>query len=118
MLYEKLNGKLQPTAIQPNQVRALTADELTDGRRNLMEIIRQKGFNRNGKPFSARDLVGKKQIDWANDHALQAILLRYPKSQTGQSSILGHVLYQALFEDPCTNYEITRGGHSVRYCSF
>ena len=40
MLYEKLNGKLQPTAIQPKQVRALTADELTDVRRNLMEIIR------------------------------------------------------------------------------
>ena len=118
MLYEKLNGKLQPTAIQPKQVRALTVDELTNVRRNLMEIIRQKGFNRNGKPFSARDLVGKNQIDWGKDEALQVIILKYPKSQKGQSSILGLILYQVLFEDASTNYEITRGGHSVRYCSF
>ena len=118
MLYEKLNGKLQPTAIQPKHVWALTANELTNVQRKLIELIQQKGFNRNGKPFSVRDLVGKQQIDWANDHALQAILLRYPNSQAGQSSILGLILYQVLFEDASTNYEITRGGHSVQYCSF
>lgn len=118
MLYEKLNGKLQPITTQPKQVRELIGNELVDIHRKLIELIQQKGFNRNGKPFSARDLVGKQQIDWANDHALQAILLRYPNSQAGQSSILGLILYQVLFEDASTNYEITRGGHSVRYCSF
>lgn len=118
MLYEKINGELQPTIIQPKQVRKLTGTKLVDIHRKLTELIKQKGFNQNGKPFSADDLVGKNQIDWGKDEALQAIILKYPKSQKGQSSILGLILYQVLFEDASTNYEITRGRHSVRYCSF
>lgn len=62
MLYEKINGELQPTTIQPKQVRKLTGTELVDIHRKLTELIQQKGFNRNGKPFSADDLVGKNQI--------------------------------------------------------
>lgn len=118
MLYEKINGKLQPITTQPKQVRELIGNELVDIHRKLIELIQQKGFNRNGKPFSADGLVGKNQIDWGKDEALQVIILKYPKSQKGQSSILGLILYQVLFEDASTNYEITRGGHSVRYCSF
>ena len=51
MLYEKINGELQPTTIQPKQVRKLTGTELVDIHRKLTELIQQKGFNRNGKPF-------------------------------------------------------------------
>ena len=89
MLYEKINGKLQPITTQPKQVRELIGNELVDIHRKLIELIQQKGFNRNGKPFSADDLVGKNQIDWGKDEALQVIILKYPKSQKGQSSILG-----------------------------
>ena len=90
MLYEKIDGELQPITTQPKQVRKLIGNEL----------------------------VGKNQIDWGKDEALQAIILKYPKSQKGQSSILGLILYQVLFEDASSNYEITRRGHSVRYYSF
>ena len=59
MLYEKINGKLQPITTQPKQIRELIGNELVDIHRKLIELIQQKGFNRNGKPFSADDLVGK-----------------------------------------------------------
>lgn len=117
MLYEKINGELRLTTIRPKQARKLTRTELVNIHRKLTELIKQKGFNRNGKPFSADDLVGKNQIDWEKDEVLQAIIWKYPKSQKGQSSILGLILYQVLFE-ASTNYEITRGGYSARYCSF
>lgn len=118
MLYERINGELHEIAKRPKHVQKLTGSELMNIYRKLIGLIQQKGFNRNGKPFSADDLVGKNQIDWGKDEALQAIILKYPKSQKGQSSILGLILYQVLFEDASTNYEITRGRHSVRYCSF
>lgn len=114
MLYEKINGGLQPITTRPKRARRLTGNELVAIHRRLMELIRQKGFDRNGKPFSADDIVGKNQIDWMNDNALHSIISEY----SGQSSILGIILYQALFEDTSSNYEFTRGGHSVRYCSF
>lgn len=114
MLYEKINGGLQPITTRPKRARRLTDNELVAIHRRLMELIRQKGFDRNGKPFSADDIVGKNQINWTNDNALHTIISEY----SGQSSILGIILYQALFEDTSSNYEFTRGGHSVRYCSF
>lgn len=114
MLYEKINGGLQPITTRPKRARRLTDNELVAIHRRLMELIRQKGFDRNGKPFSADDIVGKNQIDWMNDNALHTIISEY----SGQSSILGIILYQALFEDTSSNYEFTRGGHSAQYCSF
>lgn len=114
MLYEKINGGLQPITTRPKRARRLTDNELVAIHRRLMELIRQKGFDRNGKPFSADDIVGKNQIDWMNDNALHSIISEY----SGQSSILGIILYQALFEDTSSNYEFTRGGHSAQYCSF
>lgn len=114
MLYEKINGGLQPITTRPKRARRLTDNELVAIHRRLMELIRQKGFNRNGKPFSADDIVGKNQIDWTNDNALHTIISEY----SGQSSILGIILYQTLFEDTSSNYEFTRGGHSAQYCSF
>ena len=118
MLYEKINGELQPITTQPYHVRELIGNELVDINRKLIELIQQKGFNRNGKPFSADDLVGKNQIDWGKVVVLQVIILKYPKSQNGLCSNLVLILYQVLFEDASSNYEITRRGHSVRYCSF
>lgn len=114
MLYEKINGGLQPITTRPKRARRLTDNELVAIHRRLMELIRQKGFDRNGKPFSADDIVGKNQINWTNDNALRTIISEY----SGQSSILGIILYQALFEDTSSNYEFTRGGHSAQYCSF
>lgn len=114
MLYEKINGELQPITTRPKRARRLTDNELVAIHRRLMELIRQKGLDRNGKPFSADDIVGKNQIDWTNDNALHTIISEY----SGQSSILGIILYQALFEDTSSNYEFTRGGHSAQYCSF
>ena len=114
MLYEKINGGLQPITTRPKRARRLTDNELVAIHRRLMELIRQKGFDRNGKPFSADDIVGKNQINWMNDNALHTIISEY----SGQSSILGIILYQALFEDTSSNYEFTRGGHSAQYCSF
>lgn len=114
MLYEKINGGLQPITTRPKRAWRLTDNELVAIHRRLMELIRQKGFDRNGKPFSADDIVGKNQIDWMNDNALHSIISEY----SGQSSILGIILYQALFEDTSSNYEFTRGGHSAQYCSF
>lgn len=114
MLYEKINGELQPITTRPKRARRLTDNELVAIHRRLMGLIRQKGLDRNGKPFSADDIVGKNQIDWMNDNALHTIISEY----SGQSSILGIILYQALFEDTSSNYEFTRGGHSAQYCSF
>lgn len=118
MLYEKINGGLQPITTRPKRARRLTDNELVAIHRRLMELIRQKGFDRNGEPFSADDIVGKNQIDWMNDNALHSIISEYPNSQKVQSSILGLILYQALFEDTSSNYEFKRGGHSAQYCSF
>ena len=47
MLYEKINGKLQPITTQPKQIRELIGNELVDIHRKLIELIQQKGFNRN-----------------------------------------------------------------------
>ena len=44
MLYEKINGKLQPITTQPKQVRELIGNELVDIHRKLIELIQQKGF--------------------------------------------------------------------------
>ena len=89
MLYERINGELHEIAKRPKHVQKLTGSELMNIYRKLIGLIQQKGFNQNGKPFSADDLVGKNQIDWGKDEALQVIILKYPKSQKGQSSILG-----------------------------
>lgn len=86
--------------------------------RKLIGLIQQKDSTETANRSRQMILSDRNQIDWGKDEALQAIILKYPKSQKGQSSILGLILYQVLFEDASTNYEITRGRHSVRYCSF
>ena len=39
MLYEKINGELQPITTQPKQVRELIGNELVDIHRKLIELI-------------------------------------------------------------------------------
>ena len=74
MLYEKINGELQPITTQPKQVRELIGNELVDIHRKLIELIQQKGFNQNSKSYSANNLVGKNQIYREKDETLQAII--------------------------------------------
>lgn len=42
MLYEKIDGELQPITTQPKQVRKLIGNELVDIHRKLIELIQQK----------------------------------------------------------------------------
>lgn len=83
----------------------------------MQELITQKGYDINYKQFRALNIVGENQIDWYRADALDIICNCYPRSQKGQNTIFGLILFDVLFDSPL-NYEYSRSekDHSVKYC--
>lgn len=116
MLYKNENGTIVPMQERKCGTR-LSANEFLAVCNLLQDIISQKRYDRNGKPFMALDLVGRKQIDWERNEALRNILVRYPNSQKGQSSTLGRILFDVLYHSPIDYiYDKPRNGHAAKYC--
>lgn len=96
MLFQQnQNGVLTPMA-EPNwHARRLNREETEIIIRFLQDRVR--AYNEDS--FSAYNIVGEGQIDWEQNDALGLIIERYPISRRGQSSVLGRLLFQALWED-------------------
>lgn len=52
-----------------------------------------------GEWFTARDLVGRNQIEWANTPPLNLITIHY-SSQSTQKTVLGKILKKTIFDLP------------------
>ena len=94
------NGLHQEIAYCPWQTKLETRQEIAD---YLIRRLREKNYAA-GTWFTAQNLVGEKQVDWANTRPLDSIIRRYTHRET-QKTILGKILKRALF-DLNETYEI------------
>ena len=114
MLYQRNRiGGLVPMNEPKWHARRFVGNELLDIMNLLRNLIQQKGFDQNQIEFTASNLVGEHQIEWDENPILQAILIRYPISQSTQSTVLGRILFQTLLDDS-NEYEFIKGRNAYR----
>lgn len=103
LIYFGDNGQRQELLGCPWQTKLETRQEIAD---YLIRRLREKNYAA-GTWFTAQNLVGENQVDWANTRPLDSIIRRYTHRET-QKTILGKILKRALF-DLNETYEIKYG---------
>ena len=103
LIYFGDNGQCQELHSCLWQTNLENRQEIAD---YLIRRLREKNYTA-GTWFTAQNLVGENQVDWANTRPLDSIIRRYTHRET-QKTILGKILKRALF-DLNETYEIKYG---------